>query len=82
MSEHDPFRTGGSYFTSPRVAVRAEDTWALQTPACFKKLKLVWVPGNKGVTDNEKAGKLAHNSAQPPFMGSEPRLGVSKNRLH
>ncbi|XP_066909294.1 uncharacterized protein [Halyomorpha halys] len=65
---------------SPRITSNLvkECKQALESLACLKKLQLVWVPGHKGITSNEKAEHLTRNGAGHPPIGPEPFLGISK----
>lgn len=41
------------------------------------KVTLIWVPGHKGISGNEKADELARIAATSNFIGPEPMFGTS-----
>jgi len=43
------------------------------------EVKLLWVPGHKGIEGNERADQLAKEGATSKFEGPEPVLGLAKS---
>ncbi|KAJ8915690.1 hypothetical protein NQ315_000624 [Exocentrus adspersus] len=63
---------------SPRIAsqVVLECTNSLAELGQRNKVRLVWVPGNCGVTSNEEADALARKGSTDIFTGPEPAVGL------
>lgn len=44
-------------------------------------VKLLWVPGHRGIEGNEEADSLARQGSETPFLGPEPALGIAYSRV-
>ena len=58
-------------------ALVAEMVQALRQLAIFNSLRLVWVPGHRGIHGNEMADALARKASAMPFIGPEPFTGIT-----
>jgi ribonuclease HI len=43
----------------------------------YNKVQLIWLPGHKGIGDNETADFLTKQGAETPFVGPELACGMS-----
>jgi ribonuclease HI len=71
-------------FSDSQAAFKALNSFLIKSKLvwnCFQlllklaeqnKVKLMWVPGQRGVEDNEKADQLAKLGADEPLLGPEP----------
>jgi ribonuclease HI len=56
----------------------AECLDALSALASLNKVTLAWVPGQRCISANERADKLARQASATPLLGPEPSLGIPK----
>jgi len=66
--------------SGPKVTSRlvAECLDALSALTSLNEVTLAWVPGHRGISGNEEAGKLARQASATPLLGPEPALGIPK----
>ena len=55
-------------------------TFRYGTPS-WHAVRLYWVPGHAGVTENEIADRLTTSGSGQQFIGPEPFLGVTRQNI-
>jgi len=58
-------------------ALDVDTVQALRQLAIYNSLRLVWVPGHRGIHGNEMADALARKASAMPFIGLEPFAGIT-----
>ncbi|GFG36432.1 hypothetical protein Cfor_00676, partial [Coptotermes formosanus] len=54
---------------------------ALDAISTYHSVGLFWVPGHSGIRGNETADQLAKGGSAHHFVGPEPAVGVSRQRI-
>lgn len=69
--------------TSPKVDSRLihNGVQALNKLGRHNKVRLIWIPGHKGFTGNEKADELARKGSTNKYIGPEPYVGLSQGTI-